>query len=374
MANNSQKTYQLGQSLWYDNIQRKLLKNGELAEMIANGVIYGVTSNPSIFNNAIAKTDDYDADLVPLAQAGKSADEIFETLAVEDIRAAADLFAPLYQATEGGDGYVSLEVNPDLAHDTEVTCSEALRLWALVNRPNLMIKVPATKAGIPAIQRLIAAGLNINVTLIFSQERYVEVMEAYIAGLEERATAGKDLAQIASVASFFISRIDSKIDGWLDALVEAGGPHAEQAAGLRGQAAIANAKLAYQRFMQVFGDGRFAALKAKGARVQRPLWASTSTKNPTYSDVLYIDELIGPGTVNTVPPKTLLAFNDHGQPLPLLTTNVDAAEAALAGLAAVGVSLAQATQELEDEGVASFSQAFADLLVAVEARRTQATE
>lgn len=369
MSNNSKKTYELGQSIWYDNIQRQLLENGELAGMIENGWIYGVTSNPSIFNNAIAKSDDYDDDLIPLAKGGKSADEIFETLAVEDIRAAADLFQDLYEATDGGDGYVSLEVNPTLANNTDETCDEAQRLWELVDRPNLMVKIPATKEGIPAIQRSIANGLNINVTLIFSQQRYLEVMEAYLAGLEARVNEGKPIDRIASVASFFVSRIDSKVDSRLEQVIAKEGPQAALAVGLRGQIAVANAKMAYQRFKEVFESDRFAAIKEHGARLQRPLWASTSTKNPNYSDVLYVDSLIGPNTVNTIPPKTLDDFNHHGSVALTLEENVSQAEAALDNLEKAGVSLDQVTQELEQEGVAAFSKAFVDLLETVEQRR-----
>ena len=364
--NNSQKAYNLGQSLWYDNIERKLLENGALAAMIENGEIYGVTSNPSIFNNAIAKSTDYDDQLVPLAEAGKSAMEIYETLAVSDIQAAADLFRPLYESTKGGDGYVSLEVNPDLARDTEVTCADALRLWQWVDRPNLMIKIPATKEGLPAITRSIISGINVNVTLIFSIDRYVEVMEAYLAGLEQRVAAGEAIDHVASVASFFISRIDSKIDGWLD---EQGGPAAEA---LKGKIAIANAKAAYQRFKEIFTSQRFIALKEQGANLQRPLWASTSTKNPAYPDVLYVDRLIGPDTVNTVPPKTLAAFNDHGEISFTLEQDLDEAQEHLANLAALDLSLDKATAELENEGVAAFSKSFAELLDSVESRRNQA--
>lgn len=369
MSNNSIKAYELGQSIWYDNIQRQLLENGELAGLIEKGIIYGVTSNPSIFNNAIGKSDDYDDDLIPLAKDGKTAEEIFESLAVEDIRAAADLFRGLYESTKGGDGYVSLEVNPDLAKDTEGTCVEAQRLWELVDRPNLMVKIPATKEGIPAIQRSISNGLNINVTLIFSQQRYAEVMNAYLAGLEERVGSRKPVDQIASVASFFVSRIDSKVDKRLDAIISQEREHAALAAKLRGKVAIANARLAYKKFKEVFGGERFAVLKESGTRLQRPLWASTSTKNPSYPDVLYVDSLIGPDTVNTVPPNTLDAFNDHGVAALTLEKEIEAAAIVLSDLEKSGVSLDKVTQELEDEGVAAFSKAFTDLLETVEERR-----
>jgi transaldolase len=369
MSNNSQKAYQLGQSIWYDNIQRRLLENGELAGMIEQGEIYGVTSNPSIFHNSIAKSGDYDAALIPLAKAGKSAVEIFEALAVEDIRQAADLFASLYESTDGGDGFVSLEVDPDLANNTEKTLSEAKRLWKLVDRPNLMIKIPATKEGLPAITAAIAAGINVNVTLIFSQERYEEVMEAYLAGLEQRASAGEPLERVASVASFFVSRLDTNVDGKLKAKAEAGEIGREKADTLYGKAAVANAKLAYQRFRKVFESERFATLESKGAQLQRPLWASTSTKNPAYPDVLYVDTLIGPNTVNTIPPNTLVQFNDHGKAGLTLEEGLVESEQVFADLEAAGISIEQVTQELEEAGVKAFSDAFHSLIETVEARR-----
>lgn len=367
--NNSQKAYKFGQSLWYDNIQRSLLDNGEMAGMIERGEIYGVTSNPSIFKNAIANTKDYDQTLLPLLAEGKSAAQVFETLAVEDIQETADLFAQVYRSTQGGDGYVSLEVNPDLARDTAATISEAARLWQLVNRPNLMIKIPATKEGLPAITRSIADGINVNVTLIFSVERYKEVMDAYLYGLEERAKSGRALDSIASVASFFVSRMDSKVDGWLDAVIAKGGEKVNLAGSLKGKMAVANTKLAYQQFKKMFASDRYTSLAAKGARFQRPLWASTSTKNPAYYDLLYVDELIGPDTVNTVPPHTLVAFNDHGKVALTLEEGLEEAKQAIANLEMIGLSLDQATKELEDEGVAAFSRDYASLLESVEGRR-----
>lgn len=359
----------LGQSLWYDNIQRRLLDNGELARMIRDGDIRGVTSNPSIFNNAIAKSNDYDSAIKPMAWAGWNAEEIFWQLAVEDIQAAADLFRSLYDSTAGGDGYVSLEVSPYLANDTEKTVSEARRLWSLVDRPNLMVKIPATKAGIPAIQQAIASGINVNVTLIFSLQRYGEVMDAYLRGLEERAEKGLPIGTIASVASFFVSRIDTKIDGHLEAIIKGEGSLAAEAAGLLGQAAIANARLAYAQFEETFGSARFAKLKAKGARTQRPLWASTSTKNPSYRDVIYVEELIAADTVNTVPPQTLDAFRDHGESGITIAKNLSAMRKALAELEKLGIHMDQVTNELEVEGVKSFSDAFTGLLKTIDDRR-----
>lgn len=368
--NKIEELYEAGQSVWYDNIQRGLLVNGELAGMIERGEIRGVTSNPAIFMNAITKSHDYDAGLVPLARAGKTAEEIFWQLAVEDIQAAADLFRPLYEESDGEDGYVSLEVNPYLARDTAGTIAEAKELWHRVSRPNLMIKIPATMAGLPAVTAAIAEGINVNVTLIFALDRYLAVMDAYLSGLEQRVAAGLPVDRIASVASFFVSRVDTKVDGRLAGMVDRGGAHAGQAASLLGKAAIANARLAYAEYKRVFGSPRFQALKVKGARAQRPLWASTSTKNPAYRDVIYVEELIGPNTVNTMPPHTLDAFLEHGQVRPgSLEQDVAGAEQTLLGLEGLGISPCIATCELELEGVKSFADAFSALLDAVEASR-----
>lgn len=359
-----------GQSVWYDNIQRKLLKNGEMARMISQGEIRGVTSNPTIFMNAITKSQDYDQTLAPMAQAGASAQEIFYQLAIEDIQATADLFQPLYAQTAGGDGYVSLEVSPYLAHDTAGTLEEAKRLWKRVDRPNLMIKIPATQAGLPAITDALAAGINVNVTLIFSRQRYAEVMDAHLAGLEKRLAQRLPIDRVASVASFFVSRVDTNIDPRLQAIIQDQGPRAAAAKQLLGKAAIANARLAYADFKAVIASERFQKLKASGARPQRPLWASTSTKNPAYRDVIYVEELIGPDTVNTMPPQTLVAFLEHGVVRPgSLEENIAAAHQDFASLEALGISMKAVTQQLEDEGVKSFSDAFAALLEAVEERR-----
>lgn len=362
MSESIKQLIKLKQSLWYDNIQRRLLENGELAAMIARGDIRGVTSNPTIFHNAIAKSNDYDAALMPLAWSGWTAEEIFWQLAIEDITAACDLFLPLYEESQGEDGYVSLEVNPLLAHDTEGTLAQARHLWQTVNRPNLMIKIPATKAGIPAVRAAIAEGINVNVTLIFSLERYHEVMDAYLSGLEDRVAAGLPIANIASVASFFVSRVDTKVDAQLPS-----------DSPLRGQAAIANAKLAYEAFESVFTSKRFHALHVNYfAKVQRPLWASTSTKNPNYPDTIYVDNLIGPSTVNTVPPQTLEAFRDHGVAAVTITRDVEQARAVVQALAQQGILMARVTEELEVEGVKAFADAFTALLDTLEARRAQA--
>ena len=363
----------LGQSLWYDNIERRLLENGELANMIQRGDIRGLTSNPSIFHKAIASSTDYDAALVPMAWAGYDAVRIFERLAIEDIRAAADLLRPLYDETKGADGYVSLEVSPTLAYDAEGTLADARRLWRMVARPNLMIKIPATKVGLQAIRQAIAEGINVNVTLIFSVERYEEVMEAYLSGLEDGFARGYEGQPPASVASFFVSRIDTKVDNRLNEVIAAGGASAEKARALLGKIAIANAKEAYARFERVFSGERFGALESRGARVQRPLWASTSTKNPAYPDTLYVDSLIGPHTVNTVPPKTLAAFKDHGKVAETLTLGLDEARRQLADLESLGISLAEVTRQLEKEGVAAFAKAFQTMMDTIEERRQAAT-
>ena len=363
------KLLEAGQSVWYDNIQRALLKNGELKGMIDRGEIRGVTSNPTIFMNAITKSSDYDSSLLPLAATQMTDEEIFFTLAIEDIQAAADLFLPLYQQTRGGDGYVSLEVSPFLAENTAKTLAQAKSLWKRVNRPNLMIKIPATKEGLPAITEAIADGINVNVTLIFALDRYGEVMDAYMKGLEKRLAQGHPIDSIASVASFFVSRVDTNVDARLQRISEAGGPQARQATAYQGKAAIANARLAYAEFKKAFATARFQKLQASGARLQRPLWASTSTKNPAYRDVVYVEELIGPHTVNTMPPQTVVAFLDHGRVRNSLEENVDEAGQDLAALETLGISMKEVTHVLEVEGVKSFSDAFTVLLEAIAKRR-----
>jgi transaldolase/glucose-6-phosphate isomerase len=362
-----ERLHALGQSIWYDNIERRLLRDGTLAGLIEHGEIRGVTSNPSIFNKAIASSSDYDAALQPMAWAGWGAERIFFQLAVEDIQNTADLFLPLYQKSHGGDGYVSLEVNPRLAHDTRGTVAQAKQLWAQVDRPNLMIKIPATKAGIPAIRQCIAAGLNINVTLIFSLERYQAVMEAYLSGLEDRLKKGKSIEEITSVASFFVSRVDTKIDPRLTELMKEPAKKS-QAESLLGKAAIANARVAYARYKEIFNSPRFLLLKVEGARVQRPLWASTSTKNPAYRDVIYVEQLIGPETVNTIPPQTLDAFREHGKAARTLDKGLIEARADLLALEKLGIHMDQVTAELETEGVEAFAKAFTELLASIESR------
>lgn len=354
----------LGQSLWLDYIRRDELHDGTLADRIARGQVRGVTSNPTIFMKAITGSEVYRPAIATLARQGLSAEAIFEALAVEDIRAACDLFLPLYERTHGADGFVSLEVSPHLARDAQATVAAARHLWQRVARPNLMIKIPGTQEGLAAIVEALAAGVNVNVTLLFSVERYRAVMDAYLTALERRLEAGQPLDTVASVASFFVSRVDTQVDRRLEAI---GTP---EALALRGKIAVANAKMAYQAFKEVFASERFARLAAHGARVQRPLWASTSTKNPAYSDIKYVEELIGPYTVNTVPPHTLAAFADHGEPRLTLEAGLEEAAAALAALPALGIDLAQVTDDLERAGVDAFAQSYEALLQAIDQVRS----
>ncbi len=363
------KLHELGQSIWYDNIERRLLKNGELENMITAGEIRGVTSNPSIFQNAIAKSNDYDSALQPMAWSDWESEDIFFQLAIEDIQETADLFLPLYNGTNGSDGFVSLEVNPKLAYDTEGTLSQAKELWARVNRKNLMVKIPATKEGLPAIRQAIAAGMNINITLIFSVSRYAEVMDAYLAGLEDRVKNGLEINNIASVASFFVSRVDTKVDSYLEKLINEKKIDHQEYLNLRGRAAIANSRLAYQLFEEVFSTDRFKKLTEYGAKIQRPLWASTSTKNPDYYDVIYVEELIGENTVNTMPPQTLDAFRDHGHSETKIGNNIEGAKDLFGSLSNLGIEMDIVTQELEDEGVKAFEKAFIALLETIEKRK-----
>lgn len=359
--NRIQEISALGQSVWLDNIQRRMLENGEIQAMIDRGDIRGITSNPTIFEHAIANSTDYDEALNSLAWAGWDAEKIFWELVVEDIREATDLFGPLYEQTNGGDGFVSIEVSPFLAGYTQATAAQAQQLWVRVARPNLMVKIPATPSGIPAIRAAIAAGLNINITLIFSRARYAEVMEAYLSGLEERVAAGRAIDHIASVASFFVSRVDTKVDGLLP-----------KDSPLRGKAAIANAVLAYDDFAKTFAGERWEQLRSRGAQVQRPLWASTSTKNPAYPDTLYVDNLIGPQTINTMPPQTLEATRDHARTEITITRNVDDARRTMEELEHLGISMKDVTQQLEAEGVKSFSDAVTELLKTIDGRRQAA--
>ncbi len=353
--------YELGQSVWLDQISRALLDSGELAALVKNGEVTGVTSNPTIFDRAVSGSADYDRFLGQFLSERPNADaeDIYEALAVRDIREAADLLRLIYESGDGRDGYVSLEVDPHLAYRTDETVTEARRLWARVDRPNLLIKVPATDEGLPAISALLAGGVNVNVTLMFSRRHYLDVADAYLSGIEKLVESGGDPSEVASVASFFVSRIDVKVDDMLPA------EHR-----LRGRIAVANTKLAYRLFEETFGSERFAALEERGARRQRFLCASTSTKDPDYSDVLYVEELIGPHTVNTMPLKTLDAFRDHGHPRESITAGIEQAEADLEALEDAGVDLAAVCEDLQVEGVEKFADSYDALLETLGDKRT----
>jgi transaldolase len=355
----------LGQSIWLDYIRRDLMISGRLRHLIEEDGLRGMTSNPSIFEKAIADSHDYDDDIRTMALEEKSVDSIYETLSQRDVQSAADEFRPLYDETDGKDGYVSLEVNPHLAHDTEGTMKEARRLWTALNRPNVLIKVPATGEGLPAIQQLISEGISVNVTLLFGLSRYRNVAEAYIAGIESRAAQGKPVKHVASVASFFISRIDALVDPLLEKLIAQGDKQADLAKKARGQVAIASAKIAYQIYKEIFGADPFRKLAARGACVQRLLWASTSTKNSDYSDVKYVEALIGPDTVNTAPLETLDAYRDHGEPKARLELNVEEARGILERLPELGISIDDVTQQLVDEGVEKFNKPFDKLMASL---------
>ncbi len=355
-----------GQSIWLDFLRRGMMASGELHQLIEEDGLRGVTANPSIFEKAIAGSHDYDDAVRALARQGKTAHQIYEALAIEDVQRAADLFRPVYDETGGQDGFVSLEVSPHLANDTEGTIAEARRFWARLARPNVMIKVPATPAGIPAIRQLTGEGINVNITLLFALDRYREVVEAYLGGLEARIADGQSIDRIVSVASFFLSRIDVLIDPVLERLMLAGGPKGEIAQTLHGQVAIASAKIAYQIYREAGGGERFRDLASRGARPQRLLWASTSTKNPAYRDVMYVEALIGPETVNTLPLETIHAYRDHGQPAARLEERVDDARRVLARLRDAGIDLQAVTAELEKEGVEKFNAALDHLEATLE--------
>jgi transaldolase len=346
----------LGQSPWLDYITRDLLQTGELRRLIAEDGLRGMTTNPTIFEKAVAGSDRYDADIRSLADGGLKPGEIFEALAVADVRAACDLFLSLYEATDGGDGFVSIEVSPELAADTEGTVREARRLWEAVDRPNIMIKIPGTLEGLPAVTRCLARGINVNVTLLFSVERHRQVMEAYLTALEQRRARRDPINRLASVASFFVSRVDTKLDPVLE-------KHGDPAArGLRGTIAIANALVAYDAFQQTFRGPRWDALAREGARVQRPLWASTSTKDPAYQDTHYVEPLVAPDTVNTLPPETFAAYRDHGRPAVCFAAALPQARERLETLVRVGIKLEDVTRALESEGVQKFTASYAALL------------
>ena len=373
MANPLVQLARHGQSFWLDNISRDLISSGRLSRLIEEDGLKGMTSNPAIFEKAIMGSTDYDDDIGLLVAQGRNAVEIYEALAVADIRQAADRLSAVYDATDGADGYVSLEVSPELADDTAGTVAEARRLWEEVDRRNVMIKVPATKAGIPAVRQLIGEGLNINVTLLFSRAVYETVAEAYIGGLEDRLAAGGGISGTASVASFFISRIDTLVDALLSEREEQADDPEERAMirGLIGKTAIANAKTTYQLYKALYATPRWNALAEKGARPQRLLWASTSTKNPDYRDVMYVEELIGKDTINTLPDETLSAFRDHGHLSDTLEANIDDAGSVLANVEKAGISMDRVTDRLVEEGVRKFVDPFAKLMEAIEQKRLQ---
>jgi transaldolase len=346
-----------------------VLSSGELRRLIEQDGVSGVTSNPSIFEKAIAESHDYDDSIQALTLQGKTSEEIYQALTVEDVQNVADLLRATYSQTDGKDGFVSLEVSPNLAHDTAGTITEARSLWALVDRPNLMIKVPATPEGLPAIQQLIGEGINVNITLLFGLSRYREVADAYIAGLETLASKGENLKHVASVASFFLSRIDVLVDPLLEKKMLADGAQVDIAAYLHGQLAIASAKVAYQRYKDIFNSERFKKLSDQGARPQRLLWASTSTKNPAYPDTKYIEALIGPNTINTLPVETLSAYRNHGHPQQSLDQNVSDAYRILGDLFSIGIDLNVMTQWLEDDGVEKFTAAFDRLMASIKEKQ-----
>lgn len=351
------------QSPWLDYIRRDILSNGTLRRYVEEDGIRGVTANPTIFEKAIGAGTDYDEQIARLVKDGVAAPDLFEHIAAADITAACDQLRPVFDASGGADGFVSIEVSPDKAFQTQETIDEAKRWWALIGRPNLLVKIPATNEGLPAVEECLAAGVSINITLIFAIEFYERVMEAYLRALERRAQAGQDLSPVNSVASFFVSRVDSATDKAIEGKIAAASTDAERThlQGLLGKAAVANAKVAYQRYLQRFGGDRFGALQAKGARPQRALWASTGTKNAAYSDIIYVQELIGPDTVNTMPPQTIDAFRDHGVARRTLDEGAQEAERALRDIEAAGISMRQITDDLQADGVRLFAESFAQI-------------
>jgi len=373
MANPVAQIAPFGQSIWLDFIRRSFIQSGDLKALIDNDGLKGVTSNPAIFEEAIAHSDDYLETIRKMASLSLSPEETFLRLAMEDVRAAADLFKGVYQNTNHLDGYVSLEVSPSLALSTEGTIKEAMSSWKELDRPNVMIKIPATLEGVNAVESCIAEGMNINVTLLFSLERYRVVGEAYIAGIEDRVKRGLPVRNIFSVASFFLSRIDTLVDPMLEKIISQGGPAADQAKTLVGETAIASAKVAYTIYKELFESDRFKALAEKGAHPQRLLWASTGTKNKAYSDIKYIEALIGPNTVNTVPLETLKAYRHHGKPAPRLEEGPSEAKAKLALLEKLGISLNDVTRTLEEEGIGKFVKPFNDLMKAIVERAAEVT-
>ncbi len=361
----------LGQSVWLDDIDRGQQRSGQFQRLIDEDGITGATGNPTIFEHSISNDTAYDEQMQQLITEGKSALEIYEALAMTDVKRATDLLRPIYDQTGGQDGFVSIEVSPYLAHDTEATLTEVRRFWRSIDRPNLMVKIPSTREGIPAIRQALSEGININITLIFALDNYRQVVEAYLSALEERKARGMNISHIASVASFFVSRVDVLVDKLLEDKIKANSSYAEQQQlkSLQGTIAIANARLVYQEFKQLFSAPRFEALQKQGAYVQRPLWASTSTKNPAYRDILYAEELIGPDTVDTMTLKTIESFRDHGKVRLSVEDDIPNARAELAALASVGISYDQVTQQLQDEGVQRFADSFDNLFACIDDKR-----
>jgi transaldolase len=366
-----QQLCDLGQSIWQDDIARSMLTTGKLQQTIDEIGVRGLTSNPTIFEKAISGGNDYDAQITELLGEGKAAQDIFEALEVSDLQGALDLFRPIYDETNGGDGFCSIEVFPDAARNPDATREQTRRLWNEVNRPNLMVKIPGTVEGSPVVAEMTAEGININITLLFSIASYERVAWAYIEGLEKRLASGEPIDHVASVASFFVSRVDTLVDKKLDEKAAADPGNAAKYEALKGKIAVANAKLAYARYQEIFSGDRFLKLKAEGAKPQRPLWASTGTKNPAYSDTLYVDTLIGPDTVNTMPEKTIAAFLDHGTVKRTVDTDVDLARQQMKQLAELGIDIDAVTHQLEEDGIASFIKSFESLLAGVEAKRSQ---
>ena len=362
------KLRELGQSVWYDYIRRDLITSGRLVTLVREDGLAGMTSNPTIFQKAIAETELYDDDIRSLAPKAENPGEIFDGLAIADIRSAADVFRPVYESSGGGDGFVSIEVGPRLARDTEGSVAEARRLWKACGRDNVMVKIPGTAEGVPAIRKCLAEGININITLLFSVERYREVMEAFLSAMEERVASGAPVEKIRSVASFFVSRVDTNADKKLDARARDAKSDAERAEArrLRGKLGIANARVAYEAFEEVFRGSRFQALKKSGVAVQRPLWASTSTKDPAYPDLYYVEALIAPESVDTLPPETFEAYRDHGDPKVRIHDDLPGAHEVFDRLERLGVDQAAIFRELEEEGVRKFSDSFDALMKALE--------
>lgn len=354
ISNPLQKIQDFGQSIWYDNISRNIINSGELRRMIIGDGVKGVTSNPTIFQNAISSGSEYDELIKELLAENKNlaVDDLYEKLIINDIKDGADILKSVYDETNGIDGYISVEVSPDLAYKTDESVAEAKKLWQLIDRPNLMIKVPATKEGVVAVRQLIGEGINVNVTLMFSMQHYLEVVEAYLSGLEDRLAKGGEIVHIASVASFFVSRVDTLTDNKLEEI---------ENDSLTGRIAVANSKIVYQKSLEIYSSERYKKLEAVGAKKQRLLWASTGTKNPLYSDVLYVEELLGKDTVNTIPPATLDAFRDHGIPEETLTKNIEQSQQYLDGLTNLGISLDEITQQLQTDGVNAFIKSFDSL-------------